>query len=43
MRGEEVKPDKPIGRLYLGDANYPAHLRELISEAESNGAPHPAS
>jgi len=39
MRGEEVRPDKPIVRRYLGDANYPADLRELISEAEGNGAP----
>ena len=41
MREEEVKPDKPTGRRYLGDANYPADLRELISEAEGNGAPAP--
>ena len=36
-----MKPDKPTGRRYLGDANYPADLRELISEAEGNGAPAP--
>ena len=41
MRGEEVKPDKPIVRRYLGDANYPADLRELISEAEGNGTAAP--
>ena len=39
MREEEVKPDKPIVRRYLGDADYPTGLRELVSEAESNGAP----
>jgi hypothetical protein len=36
-----VKPDEPIVRRYLGDANYPADLQELISEAEGNGAPAP--
>ncbi len=36
-----MKPDKPIVRRYLGDANYPADLQELISEAEGNGAPAP--
>jgi Protein of unknown function (DUF2795) len=39
MREEEVKPDKPIVRRCLGDADYPTGLRELVSEAESNGAP----
>ncbi len=34
-----MKPDKPIVRRYLGNAVYPAGQRELISEAESNGAP----
>ena len=36
-----MKPDKPIVSRYLGDANYPADLQELISEAEGNCAPAP--
>jgi hypothetical protein len=43
MRGEEVKPDKPIVRRYLGDANYPADLRELISEAGAMAPRRPSS
>lgn len=34
-----MEPDKPIVQRYLKDANYPARRQELLSTAESNGAP----
>jgi hypothetical protein len=36
---EAMEPDKPIVRRYLEDADYPARQQELLSTAESNGAP----
>lgn len=39
MKEEAVKPDKPIARGYLGNADYPAGQQELVSEAENSGAP----
>jgi hypothetical protein len=36
---EAVEPDKPIVRRYLKDASYPVGRQELLSTAESNGAP----
>jgi hypothetical protein len=36
---EAVKPDKPIVRRYLGEADYPAKQQELVSKAVGNGAP----
>ena len=34
-----MKPDKPIVRRYLGEADYPAKQQELVSKAVGNGAP----
>ncbi len=39
MEEEVVEPGKPIVRRYLEDVEYPASQQELVSTAESNGAP----
>jgi hypothetical protein len=39
MEKEVTKPDKPIARRYLGDAQYPANQQELVSATPGNGAP----
>ena len=36
-----MEPDKRSVQRYLKDADYPASQQELLSTAESNGAPAP--